>query len=90
MEIEIEKRVQEEIDRRMLVEMNKQKEAIENEIQRRVGEARKQIEKELTEVMEKQKQIDYKLQMEKEVCKLVVNFKNNIITIIKLNYLSLL
>jgi hypothetical protein len=74
MDAEIERRVQEEIGRRMGVEMEKQKEAIEAEIQRRVGEARKQIEKELGLEHERQKQHDYKLQLEREVCTLV-NFK---------------
>lgn len=78
MDAEIERRVQEEITKRMELEMEKQKESIEVEIQRRVGEARKQIERELTEEHAKQKQHDYKLQLEREVCKLVkYSDKNN-------------
>lgn len=67
MEAEVEKRVQEEINRRMTIEMEKQKEAIETEIQRRVVETCKQFEKNLNDEMEKQKQIEYKRQLEKEV-----------------------
>ncbi len=71
METEIEKRVQETINARMALEIEKQKDTIEAEIQRRVAEARKQMEKELAEELEKQKQFDYKRQLEKEVCSLV-------------------
>ncbi len=67
MDAEIERRVQEEINARMNLELVKQKEAIESEIQRRVSEARKQIEKELGEEMDKQKQAEYKRQLEREV-----------------------
>jgi len=67
MEAEVERRVQEAISGRMTLELEKQKDAIEAEIQRRVGEARRQIEKELGEEMEKQKQAEYKRQLEREV-----------------------
>ena len=50
MEAEIEKRVALELQKRLLTEVDKQKEYIESEIQRRVVEAKKQIEKEMSEV----------------------------------------
>lgn len=89
MDAEIERRVQEEITKRMELEMEKQKESIEVEIQRRVSEARKQIERELTEEHERHKQHDYKLQLEREVCKLVnSNYSDKKITT-KITTLSL-
>lgn len=75
-ETEVERRVKEAIDTRMTLEMEKQKDTIEAEIQRRVAEGRKQMDKMLAEELEKQKQIDYKRQLEKEVCS-IVNFFSN-------------
>ena len=57
--------------------MDKQKDKIEAEIQRRVADARKLMETELAGELEKQKQTDYKRQMEKEVCLFVINSNND-------------
>ncbi len=72
-ENEIEKRVQQIIDKRLALELEKQKESIEAEIQRRVAESRRLIEKEMNEELERQKQIEFKRQLEKEVCTLDAN-----------------
>lgn len=71
MEAEIEKRVAQELTKRLLTEIEKQKDYIETEIQRRVVETRKLVEKEMTEDIEKQKQIEFKKQLEKEVCSIL-------------------
>lgn len=71
MEAEIEKRVAQELTKRLLTEIEKQKDYIETEIQRRVVETRKLVEKEMAEDIEKQKQIDFKKQLEKEVCSIL-------------------
>ena len=73
MEAEIEKRVQEILDKQMLTEMERQKDKIEAEIQRRVAEARLQLQKEMADELEKQKQVEFKRQLEKEVCSFKVN-----------------
>ena len=75
MESEIEKRVALELQKRLLTEVDKQKEYIESEIQRRVVEAKKMIEKEMNEELEKQKQIEFKKQLEKEVYSIINLFK---------------
>jgi hypothetical protein len=74
MEAEIEKRVSLELQKRLLTEVDRQKEYIESEIQRRVVEAKKLIEKEMIEELEKQKQIEFKKQLEKEVCSIINMF----------------
>ena len=73
MEAEVEKRVSLELHKRLLTEVDKQKEYIESEIQKRVIEAKKQIEKEMNDELEKQKQIEFKKQLEKEVCSQLLN-----------------
>lgn len=59
----------------MLNEIDKQKNFIEAEIQRRVIEAKKIIEKEMAEELEKQKQIEFKKQLEKEVYSIINLYK---------------
>ena len=66
------KKVEELVAKRMEDEMKKREEYIEAEVQKRLVEAKRKMEKELYDDFERQKQIEYKKQFEKEVCTLIL------------------
>ena len=68
-EMEVNKRVEELINVRLMLELKKSEELIENEVKKRVCVAKKNLEKEMLEELERLKQIEYKKQIEKEVKK---------------------
>jgi hypothetical protein len=70
MEIEIRRRVEEIVNKRMAEEMARREPEIELEVQKRLIEAKKLMEKSLTEDFERQRQAEFKRIMEKEVKKL--------------------
>ncbi len=65
--MEVNKRVEEIINSKLVVELKKSEELIENEVKKRVSIAKKNLEKEMLEELERLKQIEYKKQIEKEV-----------------------
>ena len=67
MDEEVEARVAKMMAQRLADEIELRKDEIEAEVQRRVVEARKLMEKELIDEFEKQKQAEFKRQLEKEV-----------------------
>lgn len=67
MEIEMNKKVEELVAKRIESEILRREEIIEAEVKKRLAEARQQMEKELQEEFERQKQIEYKKQLDKEV-----------------------
>jgi 23S rRNA C2498 (ribose-2'-O)-methylase RlmM len=67
MEIEMNKKVEELVTQRIESEIKRREEIIETEVKKRLAEARLKMEKELNDEFEKQKQIEYKKQLEKEV-----------------------
>ncbi len=66
-EAEVAKRVEEEVAIRMAAELEKHRDFIEAEVQKRLAQARAQLEQELMGEFEKLKQIEFKKQLEKEV-----------------------
>ena len=75
-EQEIERRVNEQLTKRLSIEINNRNEAIEAEVQKRLIEAKKIMEKDLLEEANRQKQIELKKQLEKEVMN-NLTFDNN-------------
>ena len=69
MDIEINKRVEEIVLKRITEEMARRESEIELEVQKRLNEAKKLMEKNLIEEFEKQRQFEYKRMLEKEVNK---------------------
>jgi hypothetical protein len=70
MEIEIRRRVDEIVSKRMNEELARREPEIELEVQKRLLEAKKLMEKSLTEDFERLKQAEFKRILEKEVNKL--------------------
>jgi arginine/glutamate-rich protein 1 len=68
MEIEMQKRVEELVAKRLEEEVKKREEIIQAEVQKRLIEAKKAMEKDLQDEFEKLKQVEYKKQLDKEVC----------------------
>ncbi len=66
-EQEVNKRVQEIVEQRWSDELKKRETDIEQEVQRRLLEAKRIMERELMADFEKQKQLEYKRILEKEV-----------------------
>jgi hypothetical protein len=67
MEIEINKRVEQLLEQRMAGERERREKEIELEVQKRLAEAKRKLEKEMADELEKQKQIEFKRFLEKEV-----------------------
>lgn len=67
MELEITRRVDEQVQQRLASEREKLEKEIELEVQRRLTEAKRILEKQIQEEFEKQKQLEFKLFLEKEV-----------------------
>jgi hypothetical protein len=67
MEIEMNKKVEELVAQRIESEIKRREEIIEVEVKKRLAEARQKMERELNDEFEKQKQLEYKKQLEKEV-----------------------
>lgn len=66
-EVEINRRVEEIVEKRMAVEREKRAQEIETEVQRRLAEARRAMSIEMMEELERQKQYELKRFLEKEV-----------------------
>lgn len=67
MVLEINRRVEAEVEKRMTVEREKRAQEVETEVLKRLAEARRAMSKEMTEELERQKQIEFKRFIEKEV-----------------------
>ena len=66
--MEINRRVEEIVEKRMTIEREKRTQEIEAEVQRRLSEARRVMSIEMMEELERQKQFELKRFLEKEVC----------------------
>ena len=67
MEVEINRRVEELVEKRMASEREKRAQEIELEVQRRVAEAKRIMSREMLEELERQKQLELQRFLEKEV-----------------------
>lgn len=67
MEVEINRRVEELVEKRMASEREKRSQEIELEVQRRVAEAKRVMSREMLEELERQKQLELQRFLEKEV-----------------------
>ena len=67
MEVEINRRVEELVEKRMASEREKRSQEIELEVQRRVAEAKRVMSREMLEEHERQKQLELQRFLEKEV-----------------------
>jgi arginine/glutamate-rich protein 1 len=67
MEIEIKRRVEEAVSKRMTEEMARREPEIELEVQKRLLEAKRLMEKNLSEDFERQRQAEFKRILDKEV-----------------------
>lgn len=65
--MEINRRVEEQVEKRMAVEREKRAQEIEQEVQKRLAEARRAMSLEMLEELERQKQLELKRFLEKEV-----------------------
>jgi arginine/glutamate-rich protein 1 len=67
MEVEINRRVEELVEKRMASERERRAQEIELEVQRRVAEAKRVMSREMLEELERQKQLELQRFLEKEV-----------------------
>ena len=67
MEVEINRRVEELVEKRMASERERRTQEIELEVQRRVAEAKRVMSREMLEELERQKQLELQRFLEKEV-----------------------